>query len=216
MQKATVLSLTLVLWALPALCEIPDSPKNQLSDQADRFQKAKLGSRVEEWARHLEDKDPELRFEALKLIGESDDPRASQYLIEAVESSDARVATAAVDYLGRMKAKDAAGFLSERLFLAGTSATIRQHILVALGRIGDEGSGRRVLDFVQGESDPSLRGTAVRVLGEIGTPSIATDLQKLSEQEKDPRQKTLMQDAVAKITARASDAVAHHAPSSTE
>jgi HEAT repeat protein len=211
------LSFTLVLLlAFPARPEIPDSPKNRVLDPADRYQKARLGSRVEEWVRHLDDKDPEVRFEAVKLLGESGDPEANQYIIEAVENADARVAIAAVDYLGRIKAKDAVSFLSERLFLTGANATLRQHILVALGRIGDEGSSQRVLDFIQGETDPSLRSTAIRVLGEIGTQPIGAELQKLSEQEADSKQRTLMHDAVAKITARATDSLAHRTTSPTK
>ena len=194
-----------LLLALPAHAEIADSPKNQV-DQADRYKTAKFGKTVEAWASHLNDKDPEARLEAVKLLGESADPQANQYLIEAVDNSDARVAPLAIDYLGRVKAKDAVPVLSEKLFLKGTNAVLNQHILVALGRIGDPDASQRILDFVQGETDPSLRGMAIRVLGEIGSQAIGTDLRKLSEHESDSQQRTLMQDAAARIAARATDA----------
>jgi hypothetical protein len=56
-----------------------------------------------------------------------------------------------------------------------------------------------VLTFAQGEADPEVRATAIHVIGEIGDGSVRDDLQKLSETETDPKVKTLLQDAVAKI-----------------
>ena len=206
-QAVLFLSLTLVL-AFSAHPEIADSPKNQVLDQTDRYQRAKFGSTVEAWAHHLNDNEPEVRLEAVRLLGESGDPDAREHLVAAVENSDPKVAVAAVDYLGKIKAKEAGWFLSDRLFLAGTSAALRQHILVALGRIGEDASAKRILDFIQGETDPSLRSTAIRVLGEIGTESAGANLQKLSEQEADPKQRVLMQEAVAKIGVRAADSSA--------
>jgi HEAT repeat protein len=200
LQLIVMLSL-----AFPVCAEISDSPKNQVLGPSDRYQKAKVGSRVEEWARHVDDEDPEVRLDAVKLLGQSGDPQANQYLITAVESADPRVASAAVDYLGKIKAKEAVPFLSDRLLLVGTSPSLRERILVALGRIGDADAGRRILEFIEGETDSERRATAIRVLGEIGNETVASDLQTLRERETDASQKALFDDAVARIRARAKD-----------
>src|SRR5262249_39045600 len=179
----------------------PASPQDP-TDIGVRHQNSTMGRTITEWARHLDDADPSQRLEAVRLLAGSGDPKANEFLIRAMDNPDERVATAAVDSLGKLGAKEASDVLAERLFLAGTSAASRQHILVALGRIRDPGSARRGLDFAQAEPDPDLRAVAIRVIGEIGDDSVRSDVQKLSESETDPRLKTLMQDAVAKMAVR--------------
>lgn len=207
----TVVLVTLALWLLaesPGRAQLSTSSHlpNQFSgatkDPADvsvRYQKGTMGETIEEWARHLEDPDPGRRLDAVRLLAESGNPTANQYLIRAIDNPDAAVATSAVDSLGKLAAKEACDMLSEKLFLASTNAVLRQHILVALGRIRDPASARRVLAFAQGEADPKVRATAIRVVGEIGDETVHDDLQKFSETETDPKLKSLLQDAQAKI-----------------
>jgi HEAT repeat protein len=145
---------------------------------------------------------PTVRLEAVKLLAESNDPKADEYLMQAVDNSDLRVAATAVDALGKLEAKDAASFLAEHLAMASTSAGLRQRILVALGRIKDPKPGRDVLSFVQAESDPELKSLGIRVLGEIGDESIRADLRGLAARENNPDAKRLLEDAEAKIAAR--------------
>jgi HEAT repeat protein len=120
-------------------------------------------------------------------------------LIRAVDSRDPRVATFAVDSLGKLGVREASEVLVERLSTVGTGTT-QQHILVALGRIRDPESAKRLLDFAQVEQNPEVRAIAIRVLGEIGDDSVRNGVQKLSESETDPRLKTLMQEVVARMT----------------
>jgi hypothetical protein len=89
--------------------------------------------------------------------------------------------------------------LVERLSTVGTSTT-QQHILLALGKIRDPESAKRLLDFAQAERDPEVRAVAIRVLGDIGDDSVRNAVEKLSESETDPRLKALMQEVVAKMT----------------
>jgi HEAT repeat protein len=133
------------------------------------------------------------------LLAESGKPEANEFLIRAVDNRDPRVATAAVDSLGKLGVREASEVLVERLSTVGTSTT-QQHILVALGKIRDPDSARRVLDFVQAQRDPEVRAVAIRVLGDIGDDSVRSGVEKLSESENDPRLKALMQDVVAKMT----------------
>jgi HEAT repeat protein len=206
----TVVLATLALWLLAespgraqlsTSSQLPNQSLGAPKDPADvsaRYQKGVMGQTMEDWARHLEDPDPGRRLEAVKLLAESG-PKANQYLIRAVDNPDAAVATSAVDSLGKLAAKEASDVLAEKLFLASTNAALRQHILVALGRIRDPASARRVLAFAQGEADADVRATAIRVVGEIGDETVHDDLRKFSETETDPKLKSLLQDAEAKI-----------------
>lgn len=169
------------------------------SDPMVRHQKATVGANLDEWAHNLDSSNSDARLEAVKLLGQSGDPRASEYLMHAVESTDPRVSMAAVDYLGKSGAKDATEFLSERLFSSGANAVVQQHILVALGRIRDPAGARRVLSFIEAEKNPELRAIAIRVIGEIGDEAVKGDVQALSARESDPNAKMLLQDAVATI-----------------
>ena len=169
------------------------------TDASVRHQKHTMGQTPEDWSHHLDDPDPARRLEAVKLLGGCGDPAANQYLERAVDSSDARVATAAVDYLGKLAAQDASEVLAEKLFLNGTDSTLRRHLLAALGKIRNPESARRVIDFARGESDPELRAAAIRAVGEIGEPAVRPDLETLAASETNPGVKTVFQEALATI-----------------
>jgi hypothetical protein len=186
----------------------PPGANKDPTDAATRHKKHTVGDKLSEWVRHLDDDDPHLRLEAVKMLGDSNDPKATVYLMSAVSSSDVRVSTAAVDYLGRTAAPEAASLLTEQLVYPGTTPMFRQHVLVALGKIADPETGPSVLDFLKTVSDPALRGAAIHALGEIGNPSTRGELQAMSAQETDPRMKSLMQDAQARIAERS----IHQAP----
>jgi HEAT repeat protein len=172
------------------------------TDRESRYERQRTGATPDEWARRLEDPQPEVRLETVKALAESSDPKAHDLLMRAVEDRDPRVATTAVDALGRNGAKYASSFLVQHLFLAGTPSALRQHILIALGRIRDPTAAKPILEFVRGETDPQLRATAIRVVGEIDDGSTLADLRRFSEQENDPQLKTLASDAAVKIEAR--------------
>ena len=55
---------------------------------------------------------------------------------------------------------------------------------------------------MQSETDPKVRGIAIRVIGEIGDDSTLAELRTFGEQEKDAQVKALVQEAEAKIEAR--------------
>jgi HEAT repeat protein len=152
-----------LLAAVVVHAQLPESSTHQ---SAERYQRATVGATPEEWVRHLDDRRADVRLEAVKLLAESNDPKADEYLMQAVDNSDPRVAAAAIDALGKLEAKNATSFLADRLAMAGTSSGLRQRILVALGRIKDPKAEHAVLSFVQAESDPALRSLGIRVLGE--------------------------------------------------
>jgi HEAT repeat protein len=169
---------------------------------SDRYNKAKRGASLEEWVRRLGNDDPEVRLEAVKSLGDSGNPEANKYLMQAVGDPDPRVQSKAVDYLGKVKATDATIFLIQRLFMRGTSDPLRHRILMALGKIGDARASRPILEFLQRDLAPDVRGTAIFALGEIGDASIRADLARLQETEEHPRLRRLAAEAIAKISAR--------------
>jgi len=201
-QRVVAAALSILVLACAAHAQLSSDAPGIKNDREMRSDHQRLGSNLEEVAHRMADPQPDVRLEAVKALAESNDPRAHEYLMQAVEDSDPRVAAAAVDALGRMGAKDASTFLAQRLFLAGTNPGLRQRILVALGRIHDPAVARSILDFMQSETDPKVRGTAIRVIGEIGDDSTLSELRTFGEQEKDAQVKALVQEAEAKIEAR--------------
>ena len=172
------------------------------TDPNARYHHSRMGRTPEDWSRHLHDPDVDKRLEAVGLLERSKDPKAAQYLMEATSDAEPRVATAAVDTLGKLGTKEASEVLAEKLFLTGTSGELRRHALVALGRIGDPASATRIVDFAEGDSDPELRGVAIRVVGDVGDGSVLDEATRASDRETDPRLKSLWQDTVAKISSR--------------
>jgi hypothetical protein len=197
-----VVALSTFVLAYGAHAQLSADSPGIKSDREMRSDRERGGWTPEEAARRLEDRDPTVRLEAVKALAETNSSKSHEFLMQAVGDSDPRVAAAAVDALGRMGAKEASTLLAQRLFLAGSSPGLRQHILVALGRIHDPAAARPVLEYMQGETDPKIRGTAIRVIGEIGDDSTLTELRTFGEHEKDPQMKALVQEAMAKIEAR--------------
>ncbi|MET0151773.1 MAG: HEAT repeat domain-containing protein [Candidatus Binatia bacterium] len=201
LHQGLVAGFSILVLARCAEADLQDTPGAK-TDRESRYERQRAGATPDEWARRLEDPQPEVRLETVKSLAESNDPKAHDLLMQAVEDRDPRVATTAVDALGRNGAKYASSFLAQHLFLAGTSPGLRQRILIALGRIHDPTTARLILEFIRGDADPQLRGTAIRVIGEIDDGSTLADLRRFAEQEKDGQLKTLANDAVTRIEAR--------------
>lgn len=203
MRRLPTAFLLLVLGpAVVALAKDPLGSDKDPTDPATRYQKHTVGDKPEDWASHLGDADPARRLEAVKLLGDSNDPKAIRYLMDAVDNSDPRISAAAVDMLGRAAVPEAAEMLSQKLFLPGSNRVFRQRLLVALGKIADPATGSRVMDFLAATEDPELRATAVHALGEIGDASTRGKLQEMSARETDPAMKALLADAMARIAER--------------
>jgi HEAT repeat protein len=173
------------------------------SDAAVRHQKSTMGLTVEDWARRLDDPDPPRRLEAVGLLADSKDPKAIPYLMHAVDDADVRVSTAAVDALGKLRAREASDMLSQHLVLAGVRPEVRSHILIALGRIRDPAAVHDILAFAESGADPEQRGMAIRLTAEIGSSSALPDLRRMNETEADPKIKGLLQDAIVRIESSA-------------
>src|SRR5262245_25578085 len=168
----------------------------------ERYQKAAHGANISDWAKRLNDDDPSKRLDAVKSFGESNDPKAIDYLIQAVNDPDPRVEAKAVDYLGRLHAADSTMFLIQKLFTVGTRDRLRQRIVMTLGKIGDPRASKPLLQYVSQDVNPDIRGAGIFALGEIADKSISEELQRFSDGQSDPRLKRLASEALAKVSTR--------------
>lgn len=156
-------------------------------------------SDISEEINKLRSEDPEERLEGARALGESDHPKAIQYLLGAASDSDLRVRLKAVDELGNRMATEATPLLVQQLFLRDTEPIVEQHILAALGKIRDPRSTRPICEFLARDLDPSTRGTAIFALGEIGDNQALDVLTEMAANGSDPTVCQLANDAVRKI-----------------
>ncbi len=172
------------------------------SNVQSRYNKAKKGANLQEWVRRLTDEDPERRLEAVKSLGDSNDPKSIDYLVQAVGDGDPRVEAKAVDYLGKLHATDATPFLIQKLFTVGTRQKLRHRILMALGKIGDARASHPILQYVLQDENIDTRGAGIYAIGEIADQSIRDELKLYAEVENDPQLKQLAAEALIKIATR--------------
>ena len=138
------------------------------SSVQSRYSKATKGRSLSEWVRYLGDDDPEKRLNAVKSLGDSNDPKAIDYLIQAVNDPDPRVETKAVYYLGKLRAADSTPFLIQKLFTVGTKDKLRQRIVMTLGKIGDQRASRPLLQYIMQGGNSDIRGAGLYAIGEVG------------------------------------------------
>lgn len=209
--RASLLA-TAVLWSLPVAGARAQyfpggdpsvsSAGGTGSNVNERYNKAKKGANLTEWVRRLGDEDPNRRLEAVKSLGDSNDAKAVDYLMQAVGDPDPRIQSKAVAYLGKLHASEATVFLIQKLFTVGTNEQLRHRILFALGKIGDPRAGHPILEYVEQDNDADIRGAGIYAIGEIADDSIREELKRFSEQEPDPRLRRLASDALFKIATR--------------
>jgi HEAT repeat protein len=186
---------------------VPGSASDVFSSAGDtsvqtRYNKAKKGANLTEWVRRLSDDEPDKRLEAVKSLGDSNDPKAVDYLIQAVNDPDTRIESKAVDYLGKLHAADSTPFLIQKLFTVGTKQKLRHRILMTLGKIGDPRASHPILQYVMQDENLDTRGAGIFAIGEIGDQSIREELKRFSEVEENPQLKLLASEALIKIATR--------------
>jgi HEAT repeats/PBS lyase HEAT-like repeat len=197
-----LLTLLCLASAMPVYAQYGEPPGLDVSPPnapETLYRHERNGDTLDQWLRVLESQDADRRLEVMDDLGRSPDTRAITYLLRALDDPDVRIEAKAIAYLGNRRSSDATSVLVRKLFSKGAPTAMRQHILAALGKIGDPNASRAILDFVGQEKSPEVRGTAVYALGEIGDVTICDDLRQLGRQEPDPRVKHLVDEAVAKI-----------------
>ena len=171
-----------------------------------RYNEAKKGKSIDEWTKRLNDPDPAQRLEAVKSLGESGQPEAIEYLIQATGDPAEAVKIKAIDYLGKLRATDATQVLVQKLFMRDVEPSLKQRVLVALGRMGDTKAGQPISEFLKQDTDPVISGTAVFALGEIGDAGVIPHLEQMQRSATDPHLARLAGEAIQKIRLRISPA----------
>lgn len=205
-----VVSWTALLWLVPcqkghAQFFTPESG-SELSGQKirERTEKKKKGTNVTEWVRRLRSDRPETRLEAVKSLGESKDPKAIDPIIGATEDTDIRVKVKAIEYLGNLRATDATPILAQQLFLRDVHPGVKQKILIALGKIGDQRGAEPIMDFLRRNLDIPTKGTALFALRAVGNDNVLTFLDDYAQTEPSPPLRLLAQQAALDIRHRLS------------
>ena len=191
----------LVLAVASLACAGATAARGQISaDQVrQRYDRQTKGGSIDEFARDLRSEDPADRLKGVKSLSESTDPKAVEYLVQALGDADMRVKAKAIDACGNVRAADATPVLIQQLFLRGTDPEVKQRILAALGKIGDQRAAKPIQEFLGRDLDHATRGTAIYALGDVGDPDSLEFLQNLERTEPHPTLKRLAREAQAKI-----------------
>lgn len=164
-----------------------------------RYDKQTKGTNVDEFARQMNSDDPVERLKGLRSMTDSNDPKAVEYLVQALGDSDMRIKAKAIDACGSLRATDATPVLIQQLFLRGTDQEVKQRILAALGKIGDGRASKPIQEFLSRDLDHATRGTAIFALGEIADPDSVEFLQTIERTEPHPTIKRIAREAQAKV-----------------
>lgn len=183
----------LVLGGRPARGQISTDQVRQ------RYDRQTKGSGVEEFAKQMDSDDPAERLKGVKSMSESTDPKAVDYLVQALGDSDMRIKAKAIDACGNLRATDATPVLVQQLFLRTTDPEVKQRILAALGKIGDARAAKPIQEFLGRDLDQATKGTAIYALGDIGDTDSIDFLQTIERTEPAPTIKRIAREADAKI-----------------
>jgi HEAT repeat protein len=183
----------------------PSGLRNTYSGQSNKPQST---ARLDDAVHKFNSDDPESRVEGVRLFGElPTEPKAMEYLLQAANDGDMRVRIKGIDTLGNVKHKDATPVLVQQMFLRDTELPVKQHILAALGKIGDPRAVQPLLDMVDQSGPPSLRGGAIYALGDIGDRAALPKLERLAQAGDDENVRRLAAEAVQKIKDKPAPAV---------
>jgi HEAT repeat protein len=199
--RVGALGLALAAIVLPALAsaQVPLDQDQPRSRFRDRYKTPQNSQKLDENVRKLNSDDPAERIEAIRGLGEVNDPKATDYLIAAASDTDMRIRIKAIDTLGNVKAKDATPLLIQQLFMRDTDVPTKQRLLASLGKIGDSRATSPIVDFLSRDVDPATRGTAIFALGEIGDRAALPALDALVKDERDEMLRGIAQEAARKI-----------------
>ena len=194
---------------LPALvfAQAPIDTENPRARLRDRYKTPQNSQKLDEAVRKLKGDDLTERLDAVRSLGEVNDPKATEYLVAAASDPDMRVRVKAIDTLGQIRAKDATPLLIQQLFMRDTDLGTKRRILATLGKIGDERAAAPILDFLSRDVDVAARGNAIFALGDIGDRSALPALQTLTTNTQDDNLRGLAQEAIRKIQTRPAPAV---------
>lgn len=174
----------------------------------DRYEKPRQQQKLDEAIRKFNEEDTQTRLEGVEGLGENvEDAKAVEYLLRGAADANPSVRIKSIDTIGDGRVKAAVPLLVQQLFMRDTTLATKQHILAALGKIGDPHATQPILDFLARDVDPSVRGSAVYALGDIGDRAALPTLERLAKQTTDENFRGLTQAAIRKIEQKPAPAV---------
>jgi HEAT repeat protein len=208
---AEVGMLTAMLTAMPtatARAQPSAINDNRSGSLRDRYEKPRQQQKLDDSIRKFGEEDVQTRLEGVEGLGENaEDAKAVEYLLRGAADADLSVRVKAIDVVGNARLKPAVPLLVQQLFMRDTTLATKQHILAALGKIGDPSATKPILDFLARDIEPSVRGSAVYALGDIGDRAALPSLQKLAKDSTDENFRGLTQSAIRKIEQKPARAV---------
>lgn len=198
-MNRSVCTVALAVAALVPLATRPARGQISADQVRQRYDRQTKGSSIEEFARQIDSEDAAERLKGVKSMSESNDPKAVEYLVQALGDSDMRVKAKAIDACGNLRAADATPVLIQQLFLRGTDPEVKQRLLAALGKIGDQRAAKPIEEFLGRDLDQPTKGTAIYALGDIGDPGSLDFLVTIERTEPHPTIKRIAREAQAKI-----------------
>ena len=174
----------------------------QMNRQHQHQDRGTQGVPIDDFVKQLSSPDPAKRLQAVKALGSSKDTKAVEYLIKALADSDVRVHAKAVQALGDMRATESTQVLLQQLVLRTTDSNMKQLIIVSLGKIGDQGAARPLVELLRQDLDANTRGTAIFALGELGSPEALDVLDHIAQTDDDPMLRRVASEAKSKIEGR--------------
>ena len=202
MQRLVVLGLgaAVLAWAAVAGAQIEGTPADGRSRLRERYDKPRSQQKLDEAIRKFGDEDVQTRLEGVEGLGENtNDPKAVEYLVRGAADGDLSVRVKSIDVIGDAKVKAAVPLLVQQLFMRDTTLATKQHIVAALGKVGDTHATKPILDFLAQDVEPNIRASAIYALGDLGDRSALPTLQKLKTETKDGNLRGLIQAAIRRI-----------------
>jgi len=187
------------------------SAQGNVTDAArQRYDKAGKSSNIQGVSRSMESADPQERLKGLRDLTSLEDEHAVDLLVQALGDGDMRVRAKAIDSCADLRATAATPVLVQQLFMRETSEPLKRRILAALGKIGDSGAVKPIMDLLDQNLDTSTRGTAIFALGDLGNADSLALLDQIAKDEDDLTLQRLATQAATKVryaqTQRASEA----------
>ena len=175
-----------------------------------RYESAGKAANIKEVARSMESDDPMERLDGLRDLTSLEDEHAVDLLLQALGDQDMRVRAKAIDSCADLRATAATPVLIQQLFMRDTAPPVKRRILAALGKIGDRGASKPIMELLDQGLDTRTRGTAIFALGDLGSAESLSLLDDIAKQEEDKTLRRLARQAASKVryaqTLRANEA----------
>ena len=204
MRRGWIVAPIVVMIALPGLAAAQNSIDRPSGRQRLReADKPVAAAKLDDALKKFNSTDRPERLEGIGLLGTlPNEAKAVQLLLEAVSDPDAAIALKSIDALGAMRTTEATPVLVQQLLLRDQPAMVKQHLLGALGQIGDPRATTPIVDLLARSSEAPVRGSAIFALGEIGDREALPPLERLATDTSNLTLQRLAGEASQKIKSR--------------